>query len=518
MPIMLHGCSMAAQQFELLALNRRRPTLGRMDGFAAVDFELARQVLQRGIAVLYIIGFLSTFNQFRPLAGEHGLLPAPEFLRRARRVEAASGKKVLRPTLFHRLRYTDRRLAVLCLTGMVIAALVVIGLPQAGPPWVPMLCFLALWGGYMSVTSIGQTFYGFGWEMLLCEAGFLAAFLGSSSQPPPTVTVILFWWLLFRLEFGAGMIKIRGGREWRDLTALMYHHETQPMPGPFSRTAHLLPRWFHRGEVIGNHVTQLGVTWLLFVPVFSLLTDATWPLFVGAVAAAVMVVTQLWLVLTGNFAWLNWATIVLAFAAAGIPGSGTPGAGLPLYWTIVTAVVFVVYVVISWPAARNLAAKRQIMNGAFNRLQLANAYGAFGTVTRTRTEYVIEGTRSPDPEPDGDDWLEYGFRGKPGDVRRLPRQFAPYHLRLDWMMWFLPLGGRLDGWFVVLLRRLLTADAPTLRLLAADPFGGEPPRAVRVVSYRYRFADRSEHRATGQRWVRDRRYVLVPPLTLADLA
>jgi hypothetical protein len=46
------------------------------------------------------------------------------------------------------------------------------------------------------------------------------------------------------MEFGAGMIKIRGGREWRDLTALMFHHhETQPMPGPFSRTAfHLLPR------------------------------------------------------------------------------------------------------------------------------------------------------------------------------------------------------------------------------------------------------------------------------------
>lgn len=486
-----------------------------MNGFAAVDFEVARQVLQRGIAVLFLIGFISTLNQFRPLAGEHGLLPAPGFLRRARRIEAASGRKILRPTVFRWIRYTDRRLVILCTTGIVLAALLVTGLPQAGPPWVPMLCFLALWAGYMSVTSIGQTFYGFGWEMLLCEAGFLAAFLGSSSQPPPTVIIVLFWWLLFRLEFGAGMIKIRGGREWRDLTALMYHHETQPMPGPFSRTAHLLPRWFHRGEVIGNHITQLGVTWLLFVPVLSLVTDAAWPLLVGAGAAAVMVLTQLWLVLTGNFAWLNWATIVLAFSAAGIPHSGTPDATLPVWWTVLTTVVFVGYVVASWPAARNLAAKNQVMNGAFNRLQLANAYGAFGTVTKTRTEYVIEGTTAADPGED--DWREYGFKGKPGDVSRRPRQFAPYHLRLDWMMWFLPLGGRLDSWFVVLLRRLLAADAPTLKLLASDPFDGAPPHLVRVVSYRYRFADRAQYRATGHRWIRDRRYVLVPGLSAGEL-
>ncbi len=131
-----------------------------------------------------------------------------------------------------RVRYTDRRLVALCAAGIVVAALLVAGIPQLGPPWLPMLAFLALWLGYMSITSIGQTFYGFGWEMLLLEAGFLAAFLGSDSQPPPTAVIVLMWWLVFRLEFGAGMIKIRGGREWRDLTALMYHHETQPMPGP----------------------------------------------------------------------------------------------------------------------------------------------------------------------------------------------------------------------------------------------------------------------------------------------
>lgn len=495
-----------------------------MDGVAAVDFEFARQVLQRGIAALYLVAFVSTLEQFAPLLGERGLLPATRLLDRANRSPAA--RSLLRPTVFRFVRYTDRRLAALCWVGIAIAAVLVAGLPQLGPPWLPMACFLVLWLAYMSITSIGQTFYGFGWEMLLLEAGFLAAFLGSNGGPPPTVVIVLFWWLVFRLEFGAGMIKLRGGREWRDLTAMDFHHETQPMPGPLSRQAHLLPRWFHRLEVLGNHVVQLGVPWLLFAPVLSLWVPDAWPLVVGAAAGVLVVATQLWLVCTGNFAWLNWATIVLACSAIGLPGSGArPAAsdppwlvhGLELPWLVVTSAVGALVAWLSVPAVRNLFfAKRQLMNAAFNRWQLASAYGAFGTVTKERLEIVIEGTMHDDPSSPGAAWLEYGFRGKPGDVRRVPRQFAPYHLRLDWLMWFLPLGQPLGEWFVPLLRRLLEADRATLRLLGHDPFGGEAPRFVRAVAYEYRFATRAERGAHGVVWMRERRGVVVPPLRRRD--
>ncbi|MCR2799972.1 lipase maturation factor family protein [Microbacterium sp. zg-Y818] len=493
-----------------------------MQGFAAVDFELARQVLQRGIAAMYFVAFLSSLNQFRALLGERGLLPAPDLLRWV----AASPRRarMVGPTLFRRVPYTDRRLAVLCVAGLIVSAALVAGIPQLAPPWVPMACFLLLWLGYMSVVSIGQTFYGFGWEMLLLEAGFLAAFLGSNDQPPPTVVIVLFWWLLFRLEFGAGMIKIRGGREWRDLTALMYHHETQPMPGPLSRQAHLLPRWFHKLEVVGNHFSQLVVPWFLFAPLLGLWIPGPVPAVIGTVAGAVVIATQLWLVLTGNFAWLNWATIVLGFSAVSLPGWGADVAsdppwiidGLPLYWLVVTCAVGVLYVVISWPALRNLLAHRQLMNASFNRWQLANAYGAFGTVTKTRVEYVIEATM--DADPGEATWHEYEFKGKPGNVRRIPRQYAPYHLRLDWLMWFLPLGRSLEDWFTVLLVRLLEADAATLKMLRRAPFGSERPTWVRVVSYRYRFATHAEYRRDRVRWVRDRRQVLVRPLSLSALS
>ena len=492
-----------------------------MDGFAAVDFEFARQALQRGIAALYLIAFVSTLNQFRPLLGEHGLLPATDLLQWA--ASSPRARRLHGPTVFRWGRYTDRRLVALCTGGIVLSATLVCGIPQLAPPWVPMLVFLVLWFGYMSITSIGQTFYSFGWEMLLLEAGFLAAFLGSDAQPPSTVVIVLFWWLLFRLEFGAGLIKIRGGREWRDLTALTYHHETQPMPGPLSRQAHLLPRWFHKGEVLGNHFAQLVVPWFLFAPVLGLWIPGPVPALVGATAAGVVLATQLWLVATGNFAWLNWATIVIAFAAVGIPGIGAPSQrardeppwlidGIALPWLVATSLLGVAYVLLSWPALRNLFAHRQLMNASFNRWQLANAYGAFGTVTKVRIEIVVEGTR--DHNPDAATWHEYAFKGKPGDLTRIPRQFAPYHLRLDWLMWFLPLGRSLDEWFTAFLVRLLEADRPTLRLLAADPFAGEQPRWVRAVSYRYRFTTRAEFRESRARWRRDQRRVVLGPVGL----
>jgi hypothetical protein len=470
---------------------------------AAPDYEFARQVLQRGIAALYLIAFVSTANQFPVLLGDRGLMPAPQLLKHPALLRG--------PTIF-RWRYSDRLLRTVAWTGGVLAATLVLGLPQLGPPWVPLVVFLAIWFLYMSIVNVGQTFYGFGWESLILEAGFLAALLGSNEVPPPLPVLILFWWLVFRLEFGAGMIKMRGGSEWRDLTALYYHHETQPMPNPVSRYAHLLPKRIHRMEVIGNHFAQLVVPFFLFAP---------GP--VGTIAAVIVIGTQGWLVVTGNFAWLNWITIVLAFSAVSdsvvhfvvpfVPldwgGENDP---MPLWWGAILVVLTVFYLVISWPALKNLFSRRQLMNASFNKWNLANAYGAFGTVTKERYEIVIEGTLSEDPL--SAEWLEYEFKGKPGDVRRVPRQYAPYHLRLDWLMWFLALGSPGERWFLPLLVRLLEADRPTLRLLRTDPFGGRPPHWVRAKIYLYRFSTREEKRTTGDVWVREELGLFRAPVSL----
>jgi hypothetical protein len=472
--------------------------------FGAGDYEFARQVLQRGIAALYLLAFVSTLAQFPALLGEHGLLPVPRFL------GTLYGRRQV--TLF-RLGYSDRMLRAVCVVGALIAASLVAGLPQLGPPWLPMIAFLVIWVGYLSIVNVGQTFYGFGWETLLCEAGFLVAFLGSNEVPPGILTIVIIRWLVFRLEFGAGMIKMRGDRSWRDLTALYYHHETQPMPNPVSRFAHLLPKPVHRLEVLGNHVAQLVVPFFLFAPQ---------P--VASVAAAIVILTQLWLVITGNFAWLNVITIVLAFSAVSDdavhaivpawPVSTTyPADPAPLWWIAIVLAASAFVVVLSGKPLANLFSRRQRMNASYNRWHLVNSYGAFGSVTQERFEVIVEGSLAERPLSD-DDWLPYEFRGKPGDVRRRSPQVAPYHLRLDWLMWFLALGSPDTGWFRMLLQRLLEADRPTLKLLRTDPFEGTPPTWVRARVFLYRFATRAERRATGQWWMRDEVGELVAPTRL----
>jgi hypothetical protein len=469
--------------------------------FGSADFGVARFVLQRGIAAIFVLAFVSGALQFPALLGEHGLLPVPRYLARVARPPG--------PTLF-RWRYSDRLLRAVAWTGAALGLTVVAGLPQRGPAWVPMLVFASMWLLYMSIVNVGQVFYGFGWEILLLEAGFLAAFLGSDQTTTPAITLFAFRWLVFRLEFGAGLIKMRGDPVWRDLTALYYHHETQPMPNPLSWWFHHLPKPLHKVEVLGNHVAQLVVPFFLFAPQ---------P--VATVAAAVIIATQCWLVLSGNFAWLNAVTIVAAFSAvaipaapgatpAAVPGAAPGGPGTPGWFAVVVLAMGALMVVLSWWPLRNLFSRNQVMNGSFNRWRLANAYGAFGSITRERYEVVVEGTTG---DPGSGPWLEYGFRGKPGEPGRMPRQFAPYHLRLDWLMWFLALGSPGLNWFVPFLNKLLDADRASLRLLRRDPFGGQRPDWVRARVFRYRYSTWREWRATGDWWVREPLGDFVPPIS-----
>ena len=370
--------------------------------------------------------------------------------------------------------------------------------PQRGPIWLPMAAWFLVWALYLSFVNVGQIFYGFGWESLLLETGALAVFLGPADTAPPVLVIVLVRWLLFRVEFGAGLIKIRGDACWRNLTCLNYHHETQPMPGPFSWYFHRLPPSLHRVEVAANHVAQLVVPWLLFAPQ---------P--VAGVAGVIVIVTQLWLVCSGNFAWLNALTITLALFAlddgwlSWLPvGPPALSPAPPAFAAVVIAATVAVVVLSYWPV-RNLLSSRQAMNASFNRWHLVNAYGAFGSVTRERHEVIVEGTADPAAGPDAS-WLEYGFKGKPGDPRRRPRQWAPYHLRLDWLMWFAALSpAYADRWLVAFLRKLGAGDPAILRLLARNPFPDHPPALVRARLYHYRFTTREERRATGDVWVRE---------------
>lgn len=458
------------------------------------DYDVARVVVQRGVALAYVIAFVNVRNQFRPLLGEHGLLPVPSFL--------ATTTFRRAPSVFH-LHYSDRLVTTTAWVGIALAVAALVGVFDLVPVWAALAGWLLLWTGYLSIVNVGQRFYGFGWESLLLEAGLCSAALGNARVATPVIAIAALRWLLIRVELGAGLIKMRGDACWRDLTCLDYHHETQPMPGPTSRWFHLRPTWVHRVETGANHVAQLVAPWLLVLP----------QPFAGAAGVA-MIVTQAYLVVSGNYAWLNFVTMVIAFAA--IPDGWFAGLGISIgnqpesaAWFDVVVVAFgALAVALSWRPLRNLFSRRQRMNYSWNRYHFLNAYGAFGSVTRRRREVVVEGS------DDGEQWSAYEFRAKPGDVTRRPGQFAPYHLRLDWLMWFLALSPRYgDRWFPRLIDRLLEADEAVLALLAHDPFTGRRPAMIRARLVDYRFATADEHRDTGAHWVTTDSRILVSPVT-----
>jgi hypothetical protein len=465
------------------------------------DYQVARFVIERGLGALYLIGFLVAARQFPALAGERGLEPAPRVLGATTFWQT--------PSLFH-VRYSDRLLAAAAWLGVVLAGAIVIGLPQLAPLPITMLTWFALWALYQSIVNIGGSFYSFGWETLLLEAGFLAIFLGNAEVAPSFVVILAFRWLAFRVEFGAGLIKLRGDPCWRDLTCMDYHHETQPMPNPLSWYFHHLPRPLHRLETLGNFVAQLALPFVLFTPQ---------PF--ASIGAILMIGTQLYLVISGNYAWLNWVTIVVLVAGVADPVVAFLGVPVPAplppppaWFSVAVIGLAVVIVILSYRPVRNLLSPHQAMNASFDPFRLVNTYGAFGSVTRTRYEVVVEGTDAPMPGQDAE-WREYAFNGKPGDPRRMPPQVAPYHLRLDWLMWFLPISPLYgERWFLPFLTRLLEGDPPTLALLRWNPFPEAPPTYVRARLFEYRFTTWRERRATGAWWHREPVGEFVPPLRL----
>lgn len=156
-----------------------------------------------GTAAIYLIAFIVAARQFRGLLGERGLLPIPRFL--------AANSFRSAPSLFQ-FHYSDRFFACVCIAGAVFSAALLAGFGDLVPLWAAMPTWLLVWVLYLSIVNVGQTWYSFGWESLLLEAGFLVMFLGNDDVGPPLLVLLLARWLLFRVEFGAGLINCAATR------------------------------------------------------------------------------------------------------------------------------------------------------------------------------------------------------------------------------------------------------------------------------------------------------------------
>jgi lipase maturation factor len=464
-------------------------------------YAVSRLIFERALALIYLIAFLCAANQFVPLLGEHGLLPVQRYVAR---VPFSSN-----PSLFYAAP-TDLAFRAAAWLGIAVSLGLLTGLLQR---WAPAAssAWATLWVLYLSFVNVGQIFYGFGWESLLLETGFFAIFLGGATTAPSAFLIFIWRWILFRDMFGAGLIKLRGDSCWRDLTCLNYYFETQPIPNALSWYFHWLPANVHRAGVAFNHVAELAIPFGYFAPQ---------P--IAGVAGLITILFQLTLIVSGNLSWLNWMTIVLCIPTlddrwfAWVPVSA-PGIELPpLVQRLGIYAVVVLVAALSVRPIVNMLSPNQLMNFSFNPVHLVNTYGAFGSITRQRDEIVIAGT-SDQVLTASTGWREYEFKGKPGLLSRRPPQIAPYHLRLDWLMWFAGMGSPEEHpWFTALIVKLLQGDAATLALLRTNPFPDHPPRYVRALYYRYRFSTPDERRQTGDWWKRELEGTYFGPVALKE--
>jgi len=465
-----------------------------MSGYA-----ISRLVFERALALIYLIAFVCAANQFVPLLGERGLLPVSRFVRHI--PFSAS------PSLFY-FAPTDRAFQGAAWLGIAVSAALLAGLLQRSG-LLAAAAWATLWLVYLSFVNVGQIFYGFGWESLLLETGFFAIFLGASSTAPSMFLLWIWRWVLFRDMFGAGLIKLRGDACWRDLTCLNYYFETQPIPNALSWYFHWLPSSVHRAGVAFNHVVELAVPFAYFAPQ---------P--VAGIAGLITIAFQLSLIVSGNLSWLNWMTIVLCIPTlddrwfSWLPLSPTALEMPALFQRISIYAVVLLVAVLSIRPIVNMLSARQLMNFSFNPIHLVNTYGAFGSITRNRNEIVIEGT-SDATVSESTVWQEYEFKGKPGPLGRRPSQIAPYHLRLDWLMWFAAMASPEEHpWFTTLMVRLLEGDRATLGLLRTNPFPDRPPQYLRALYYRYQFTTPDERRTTHKWWKRELMGVYFDPVKL----
>ena len=471
--------------------------------FDARNAWLPRLFLERGIAVICLIAFIAALNQWKALLGANGFLPAALYFKQV--PFRAS------PSLFYWWS-GDWVFTAAAWTGLLLSLAVLTGMASQSN-WSHVTVWAAIYLLYLSFVNAGQDFYAFGWESILLEACFFAIFLGSSRAMPQAIPLWLFRWLLFRILFGAGLIKMRGDSCWRDLSCLDYFYETQPMPNALSWYLHWGPRWLGRGGVLFNHFAELVVPFFYFLPQ---------PL--AGIAGVITILFQVSIIAGGNLSWLNWLTLILAFSTLDdrffsyirpyirmVEPASLQGPTVAAQWTLYAILAGVA--LMSVPVVVNMLSARQVMNTTFNSFHLVGTYGAFGSITRTRYEVVVEGTEDATATPTTR-WREYQFKGKPGDVALRPPQIAPYHLRLDWLMWFAAMSSYQDyPWFLNLVAKLLEGDREVLSLLRGNPFPHGAPHLVRAELYEYHFTTPAERAKDGLWWTRVRKGEYFPAVS-----
>ncbi|HTV41160.1 MAG TPA: lipase maturation factor family protein [Candidatus Sulfotelmatobacter sp.] len=486
------------------------------------EFYVTRWIFLRALGLIYLVAFVSLWTQITGLIGHNGILPEDQYMAAVKQhvdlLGIGLGRYHSWPTLCW-LNSSDAFLKFQCGAGVLFACLLIIGV-------CPIPSLALLWLLYLSLTSVGGDFLSFQWDILLLEAGFLAIFFApwqlwpklSRERPPSRIVLWLLRLLLFKLMFSSGCVKLMShDPNWRNLTALTFHYQTQPLPTWIAWYANQLPLWFQKFSCAAMFAIELGAPFLIFLPRRIR--------FFGASAIAFL---QILILLTGNYTFFNWLTLALCLLLLDdfalkklLPGRLTQQAtrnGRSPWLLAITIPLAVIYVSVSFldiiiifgPPSPKLNPILSLA-GWLEPFRSINNYGLFAEMTTERHEIIVQGS------DDAVHWSDYEFKYKPGDVTQRPVFVAPFQPRLDWQMWFAALGNYQERpWFENFCIRLLQGSPQVLALLKHNPFPTKPPRYIRAELYDYEFTRFGERQADHAWWNRQFIGEYMPPISFSQ--
>ncbi len=505
-------------------------------------FLAARYIVMRGLGVIFLSAFYSYVFQIQGLMGPHGISPAVNYLNAAREHLESPARYFQVPTIFWLTGASRSALWVAVAAGLLASALLIVNVA-------PRLCVAVCTLLFLSIISVSGVFSSYQSDGMLLEAGFIGVFfaprgvrpgVGSTSPPLRMVRFMLLWeW--FRIYFESGVVKLASGDpQWRDFTALDHYYENGPLPTWVGWYVQHLPHAFHAAMTAVTLLVELIIVWAAFLP----------RRFRGWLFAVVTTL-QIGIILTANYAFLNYLVLLLGFLLLddmmlrrhlaawrrrfGLTSSRTRGASGPLriiaqrfglrarrwlrrwiqailprratpkgpvFAFAQLAVLGIVFyaTLLNFPlmAAASLPSIMSWPATVLEPFRFANGYGLFAVMTRERFEIEFQGTL------DGETYTPYPFRCKPQDITKAPGIYAPYQPRFEWNLWFASLGNvRRNQWVLRTAVALLRAEPDVLELFAFDPFKGARPIEVRTVVYRYWFSTLDEQRQRGVFWRRE---------------
>lgn len=505
-------------------------------------------------AFTYFIAITTYWYQAKGLIYSHGLTPIPPTLsnyseytkykldRKQKKENSPNKKRVENlklqqfldfPTVFW-YSSSDRFIHFVFFLGTLSSVLTLIGIGSAP------ICLAIMYISYLSLMHVSSPWLNLQWDVLLLESNFLCWLLTLSSHGilnfwhvfpsqvynPCKFALFPVWWLSFRLMFSSGLVKLTSGdKNWKNLKAMNFHYESQPIPTTFSPFLHHLPEWMHKLETLGTLVIECGLPFLLF--------GTFW---MKCLASLAFFGLNLMITITGNYGYFNLLYCILSVLVVQDKFFGNY---INPYWNLAdqfqnhphiilfpeaeetnfqfTILKFSdllylgVCIMLMWlsliPLSRSFRAHAIQIPGQLKKIYhemvqpfyLINSYGLFAIMTYDRQEIIIEGSN------DKEHWIPYEFKYKPGNVfRRLP--FIPgYMPRLDWQMWFCVFHSfpNIPEWFFRLIECILSNNSDVLNLLQSPLPFKTSPKYLRVELYDYRLATPRQIWTENQWWIRN---------------